>query len=262
MCVWRLKSISTTMPMCVTTDSTDRPVIYLLAITWKWIMRMTQKWCSRVSVQQPLIFDPKKGQHKSVQKTHALWHSLKYALWIWPAEINCEQKFLFSCSAAFTERCTEKYPMKWWNGEWTSQYSNAPAHYVLALKKFAAKNGRTNVSHPNPHTFSAKLLLNAKFKLALKNTISCHVVKNNHRLQLESLKHRTSPNISNYGIITGITTPRHEETILLKNVGKNCWIFYRQKMHSINCVITPSTLIQINLVMYICKLLDLNVRNL
>jgi hypothetical protein len=89
----------------------------------------------------------------------------------------------------------------------------------LALKKVVAKNGRTNVPHPNPHTFSAKLLLNAKFKMELKKTISCHVVKNNHRLQLESLKHRISPNIANYGIITGITIPRHEETILWKTVG-------------------------------------------
>jgi hypothetical protein len=88
------------------------------------------------------------------------------------------------------------------------------------LKKFVAKNGRTNVPHPNPHTFSAKLLLNAKFKLALKKTISYCVVKNNHMLQLESLKHWTSPNISNYGIITGMTTPRHEETTLWKTVGK------------------------------------------
>jgi hypothetical protein len=88
------------------------------------------------------------------------------------------------------------------------------------LKKYAAKNERTNVPHANPHPFSAKLLLNAKFKLALKKTISCHVVKNNHRLQLKSLKHRTSPNISNYDIITGITTTMHEETILWKTVGK------------------------------------------
>lgn len=167
----------------------------------------------------PSSLTPKQAAQICAKNT-PIWHSLKYALWIWPEEINCEQKFLFSCSATLTERCTEKYPKKWWNGEWTFHYSNAPAHYALALKKFAAKNGRTNVPHPNPHTFSAKLLLNAKFKLALKKTILCRVVKNNHRLQLDSLKHRTSPHISKYDIITGITTPRHEETTLWKNVGK------------------------------------------
>ena len=161
-----------------------------------------------------------KRQHKFVLKNTPSLTFIEYALQIWPTDIKCEQKFIFSCSTAFTERCTEKYPMKWWNGEWTFHYSNAPAHYALALKKFAAKNGRTNVPHPNSHTFSAKLLLNAKFKLALKKTIPCHVVKNNHRLQLESLKQRTSPNISNYGTITVITTPRHKETILWKTVGK------------------------------------------
>jgi len=62
---------------------------------------------------------------------------------------------------------------------------------------------------------------------------------------MESLKHRTSPNISNYGLITGITTPRNEETTLWKTTGKKFLIFYRQKMHSINCIITPSTLAQI-----------------
>lgn len=121
----------------------------------------------------------------------------------------------------FTERCTKKFPKKWRNAGWTFHYSNAPAHYALALKKFVAKNGRTNVPHPNPHTFSAKLLLNAQFKLALKKNVSYCVVKNNHRVQMESLKHWTSPNISIYGTITGITTPRHEETTLWKTVGKS-----------------------------------------
>jgi len=246
MCVWWLKSTSRIMSMCH--NRLHKETCNLIAghhmEMYHGFMGMTQKWCSRVPVQQPLIFDPHKGNTNLCKKNTPVWHSLKYALWIWPAVINCEQKFLFSCSATFTERCTDKYPTKWWNDEWTFHYNNAPAHYALALRKFAAKNGRTNVPHPIPHTFSAQLLLNAKFKLALKKTISCRVVKNNHRLQLESLKHRTSPHISNCGIITGITTPWHKETTLCFS-RKSYWIFYKQKMHSINCVTTPTTLIQI-----------------
>jgi len=37
-CVRWLKSTSKIVSMCVTLDFTNRPVIYLLAITWKWIM--------------------------------------------------------------------------------------------------------------------------------------------------------------------------------------------------------------------------------
>jgi hypothetical protein len=74
-CVWWLKSTSRIMSLCVTIDSTKRPVIYLLAVTWKWIMGLWVWPRNDVAMSQcnsPLSLTPKKATQICAKNTPSL----------------------------------------------------------------------------------------------------------------------------------------------------------------------------------------------